>query len=105
VAFSEALYYELEPKGVLVTSVNPGLVATETFPHRDAIERGRGVMRPEDVSRVIVEVVKRGIAPERSVPRWQASLQAFRLLAPPLYKFGLRQVVKRAMKPTPSTTP
>ena len=105
VAFSEALYYELEPRGVLVTTVNPGLVATETFPHRDAIERGRRVMKPEDVSRAILEVVKRGIAPERSVPRWLASLQAFRLLAPPLYKFGLRQVVKRAMKPTLSRHP
>ena len=35
VAFSEALYYELEPKGVLVTALNPGFVETEGFPHHD----------------------------------------------------------------------
>ncbi|HKZ75741.1 MAG TPA: SDR family oxidoreductase, partial [Actinomycetota bacterium] len=32
VAFSEALNYETEPRGVLVTSVNPGFVRTEGFP-------------------------------------------------------------------------
>jgi hypothetical protein len=95
VAFSEALHYEVEPRGLLVTAVNPGLVATEAFPHRDAIERGRLVMQPDAVARVIVQVVERGIAPERSIPRWLAALQAFRVLTPPLYRFGLRQVARR----------
>src|SRR4029450_12844721 len=31
VAFGESLYYELEPKGILVTSVNPGFARTEGF--------------------------------------------------------------------------
>jgi short-subunit dehydrogenase len=100
VAFSEALHFELAPRGILVTAVNPGLVATEGFPHRDAIERGRRVMQPDAVARTIVRVVMRGIAPERSMPRWLAALQAVRVLAPPLYRFGLRQAVKRAYRPT-----
>jgi short-subunit dehydrogenase len=100
VAFSEALYYELAPSGIVVTAINPGLVATEGFPHRDAVEAGRKVMPPDDVARLIVRVVKEGIGPERSIPRWMAALQAFRVLAPPVYRFGLKQVTKRTLRPT-----
>jgi len=100
VAFSEALYYELGPSGVLVTAINPGLVATEGFPHRDALEAGRKVMSPDDVARLVTRVVKEGIGPERSIPRWMAALQAVRVLAPPVYRFGLRQVTRRTLRPT-----
>jgi uncharacterized protein len=101
VAFSEALYYELMPKGILVTAVNPGLVSTEGFPHRDMLEkRSRLVMKPERVADGIVEVVRRGKAPEVSIPRWLASFQAIRVLAPPLYRFGLARAVKRGMRAT-----
>jgi short-subunit dehydrogenase len=102
VAFSEALYYELGPRGIVVTAINPGLVATEGFPHRDALEAGRKVMTPDDVARLIARVVKEGIGPERSMPRWMAALQAFRVLTPPLYRFGLKQVTKRTLRPTPA---
>jgi short-subunit dehydrogenase len=100
VAFSEALNYELMPKGILVTAVNPGVVATETFPHRDRVDAGKRVMKAEDIAPVIVKVVKKGIAPERSKPRLLASLQAVRVLAPPLYRFGLKQAVKRGFRST-----
>ena len=100
VAFSESLYYELAAMGIVVTAVNPGLVATEGFPHRDALEAGRKVMSPDDVARVIVKVIREDIGPERSIPRWLAALQAARILAPPLYRFGLRQVTKRTIRPT-----
>lgn len=100
VAFSEALYYELAPSGIVVTAVNPGLVATEGFPHHDALEAGRKVMSADAVARLIVRVVKDDIGPERSIPRWMAALQAFRVLTPPLYRFGLRQVTRRTMRPT-----
>src|SRR6266536_808896 len=76
VAFSEALYYEVSPQGVLVTSVNPGLVATEGFPHRDAIDRGRKVLSPDRIAKLIVDVVERGRAPEVSIPRTFAAMQA-----------------------------
>jgi short-subunit dehydrogenase len=105
VAFSEALHYEVEPHGLLVTAVNPGLVATEAFPHREAIEHGRRVMQPDAVARVILQVIEREIAPERSIPRWVASLQAFRVLTPPLYRFGLRHVARRRAQSTRAGQP
>jgi short-subunit dehydrogenase len=93
VAFSEALYYELGPRGILVTSVNPGFAATEGFP------QGRLpsalVMPAEKVARAIVEVVREGKAPEVSVPRGMSLWQAFRVLTPPLYRWGVRKATSR----------
>ncbi|HYU58385.1 MAG TPA: SDR family NAD(P)-dependent oxidoreductase, partial [Actinomycetota bacterium] len=104
VAFSESLDYELAARGVRVTTVNPGLVSTERFPHRDAGEgggiRSRLVMRPERIAREIVRVVERGIAPERSVPRWLAAPQAARLLAPPLFRGAVRRVAAGVVRTT-----
>lgn len=90
VALSEALHHEVARRGVLVTTVNPGFVDTEGFPHPG--RRGPGglpVLRPQQVAGLIVRVVERGIAPERSIPRWIAALQAIRVLAPPLYRWAL----------------
>jgi len=93
VAFSEALYYELAPRGILVTSVNPGFAATEGFP------QGRLpsalVMPAEKVARAIVDVVKKGKAPEVSVPRGMGAGEAFRVLTPPLYRWGVRQASRK----------
>lgn len=93
VAFSEALYYELARRGILVTSVNPGFAATEGFP------QGRLpsalVMRADRVARVIVDVIKEGRAPEVSVPRGMSLWQAFRVLTPPLYRWGVRTATGR----------
>jgi short-subunit dehydrogenase len=98
VAFSEALYHELLPRGVMVTVVNPGLVATEGFfPADSPLWRDRiarpFIMQPERVARAILEVVRRRRGPEVSVPRWLAAPQAARLLAPPLYRAALRRLV------------
>ena len=100
VAFSEALHYELSPRGILVTSVNPGLVETEGFPHRDAVEKGRRVMKPERIADLIVEVVRTGKAPEVSIPRVLAAMQIFRVITPSLYRFGLQRVARTTVRPT-----
>jgi len=86
VALSEALYHELGPKGILVTSVNPGFSPTEGFP-----ATGPSIVRldPDDVAKLIVDVVRKGTAPEISIPRALAVLQAFRVLTPPLYRWGV----------------
>jgi len=86
VAFSEALYHELGPKGILVTSVNPGSSPTEGFP-----VTGPSFVRldPDDVAKLIVDVLRKGTAPEISIPRGLATLQAFRVLTPPLYRWGV----------------
>jgi uncharacterized protein len=100
VAFSESLHYEVEPDGVLVTSVNPGFVATEGFPQRDLDHRL--VMDADRVAEAIVRIVRRGIAPEYSIPRWAASLQAFRVLTPPLYRWGMRRVRRTGRTASPA---
>jgi short-subunit dehydrogenase len=97
VGFSESLHYDTEPSGVHVTAVNPGLVATEGFPQEGIPDRV--VMPAARVADAIVHVVRNGIAPEYSVPRWIAPFQVFRVLTPPLYRFGVRSV-RRAAPPS-----
>jgi hypothetical protein len=87
VAFSEALYHELRGSGVLVTSVNPGFSPTEGFPMRGTPTPF--LVDPDRVAMTIVDVVRRGRAPEVSIPRALAALQAFRVLTPPLYRWGV----------------
>jgi short-subunit dehydrogenase len=98
VALSEALHYEGEPRGVLVTAVNPGLVATEGFPQDDLPRRL--VMRPERVAEAIVRVVREGIAPELAIPGWIRPLEAFRVLTPPLYRWGVRRTREVGLRAT-----
>jgi short-subunit dehydrogenase len=100
VALSEALYHEMRPRGVVVTAVNPGLVSTERFPHTDAIQKGRPVMKPERIAEAIVKIVREGIGPEYSVPRWLAAMQVFRVLTPGLYRFGLSRAARGTVRPS-----
>src|ERR671910_691495 len=61
VAFSEALNYELASRGILVTTVNPWLSKTEGFPQR---QTPRWLLVDADrVARVIVDVVRKDLAP------------------------------------------
>jgi NADP-dependent 3-hydroxy acid dehydrogenase YdfG len=93
VAFSEALYHELAPHGILVTSVNPGFSPTEGFPvRRPSIVK----VDPDEVAALIVDVVRKDIAPEISIPRALPALQAFRVLMPPLYRWGVRTIARRS---------
>jgi NADP-dependent 3-hydroxy acid dehydrogenase YdfG len=101
VAFSEALNYETAPRGVLVTSVNPALVRTEGFPMRGLPPWL--LLKTETVAEAIVEVVRGRIAPERSLPRWIAAGQVFRVLTPPLYRWAVRQLGRIGRRPTPAT--
>lgn len=94
VAFGESLSYELKPLGILVTTVNPGFTRTEGFP-QDDIPRPL-VMRREHVAGVIVDVVRRGRGPEVSIPRPLAVPQALRVLTPPLYRWAVDRVTRRA---------
>jgi short-subunit dehydrogenase len=98
IGLSESLYHELGPRGVMVTSVNPGLVETEGFPmteaKRDPVLR-RFVMKPDRIAREIVRVIRDRKGPEVSIPRWLAAPQAARVLVPPLYHAGVRGVVGR----------
>jgi short-subunit dehydrogenase len=95
VAFSEALYHELAPKGILVTSVNPGFSPTESFPMTGT--PSVVLLSPDRVAKVIVDVVRRGRAPEVSIPRALSLLQVFRVLTPPLYHWGVDRIARRAV--------
>jgi short-subunit dehydrogenase len=87
VAFSESLDVTTRRRGVLVTAVNPGFVPTEGFPASG--RPGLLTLTPERVADAIVKVVRENISPEYSVPRWAAAFQAFRILTPPLYRWGM----------------
>ena len=93
IAFSEALYHELAGTGVLVTSVNPAFSPTEGFPSTGV----PGVIRlePDRVAKLIVDVVRKDRAPEVSIPRWLSPMQAFRVLTPPLYRWGVGTIARR----------
>lgn len=93
VAFSEALYYELGPKGIIVTSVNPGFSPTEGFPMTGT--PSLVLLDPDRVAKVIVDVVRKGRAPEVSIPRGLGALQVFRVLAPPVYRWVVGRVTER----------
>lgn len=98
VAFSEALYYELGSQGVRVTTVNPSFVRTESFSTADFEKLPKAiVLDAEDVAQAIVNVVRKDKAPEVSVPRWMASMQSVRVLAPPLYRAALRRMARRGV--------
>jgi short-subunit dehydrogenase len=93
VAFSESLNVTSRRHGVLVTAVNPAFVPTEGFPNagRPSIV----TVTPERVAEAIVKVVREDIAPEYSIPRWVAPLQAFRVLTPPLYRWAVDRIAGR----------
>lgn len=99
VAFSESLHHEVADHGVKVTTVNPALAKTEGFEMKDVPEAL--LLASEQVAEAIVKVVERGIAPEYSVPRWIAPLQLFRILTPPLYRWGVRTVRKGVGRASP----
>ena len=98
VAFSEALYYEVAAEGVLVTTVNPSFVRTEGFASGEIEKLPKAVvLEATEVADAIVDVVRTGKAPEVSVPRWMGSMQAVRVLAPPLYRLGLKRMARRGV--------
>jgi hypothetical protein len=52
------------------------------------------------VAGAVVRVVRDDIAPELSVPRYVSPLQAFRVLTPPLYRWGVRTARTMGLKGT-----
>jgi NADP-dependent 3-hydroxy acid dehydrogenase YdfG len=100
VAFSESLNYDAQPKGVLITSVNPAFIVTEGFQHVDV--PSPVLLDVDRVAEAVVKVVREGIAPEYSIPRWVSPLQVFRVVTPSLYRWGVRRA-RRRTPPTPAT--
>ena len=86
---SEALAYELEPLGIRVLAVYPGLVRTEMItPAVLARMPGRvatTAIEPADVSRAVLRALERGRR-EVTVPGWMAMAYAVRALFPGLHQ-------------------
>lgn len=95
VGWSESMHFQLEDKGVFVSSVEPGIVPTEGFPATDiAADRWlRYTMgTAEGVADAIIDaIVARKL--QRTTPRWYYLLQIPRLLVPPLYRLAQRKLV------------
>jgi NADP-dependent 3-hydroxy acid dehydrogenase YdfG len=100
VAFSESLNYDTQPRGVLITTVNPAFIVTEGFPHADV--PSPILLDVDRVAEAVVKVVRNGIAPEYSIPRWVSPFQLFRVVTPTLYRWGVRRA-RRRTPPTPAT--
>ena len=86
--WSEALHFELRPRDVCVSLVEPGLIPTEGFPQTGPL--GDPLLRHtlgsvEDVSAAIRHAIAHRKL-ERTVPRWYYLLRIPRLLTPPLYR-------------------
>jgi hypothetical protein len=58
------------------------------------------VLPIDRVARAVVRVIQEEITPELSVPRWVGPLQAFRVLTPPLYSWGVRRIRDLGIKGT-----
>jgi NAD(P)-dependent dehydrogenase (short-subunit alcohol dehydrogenase family) len=100
VGWSEALHFELAPRGVWVSLVEPGFVPTEGFPARGLGGRlGRmALASPADVAAAILDAIA-GRKLERVVPRFYRLAHLGRVVAPPLYRRGLAAVVERTDPP------
>jgi len=87
IAFGESLRYELQGSGVGVTTVSPGIIATEFFereglPYRRRFPRA---LPPEQVAKAIVGSIRHNRA-QVFVPRWLAFPVWLRGAAPWLYR-------------------
>lgn len=97
VGWSEALHYELEPRRIHVSLVEPGLIPTEGFPQNEFVNHAvlqRVLGTPEQVSAAIVDAIQ-DKKMQRVVPRWYYLLQVPRVLAPPLVRTVQKSVVAR----------
>lgn len=95
VGWSEALHFQLRPRGVFVSLVEPGIIATEGFPAK-GIARSRFLKytmgTTEGVSSAIQDVIVNRKM-QRMTPRWYYLLQVPRLLTPALYRYLQQKVV------------
>ncbi len=95
VGWSESLYFDLAPKGITVSLVEPGPIPTEGFPQTALLDNRLlrlAVGSAEDVSRAIRSAIASNKM-QRVVPRWYYALQIPRLVCPPLYRSVQNRVI------------
>lgn len=97
--WTEALHHEMAPRGIYVSSIEPGFVPTEGFPQKNMI-RDR-FMRyllgsEEQVSAAIRDAIE-GRKLQRVVPRFYYLFQVPRVIAPGIYRRALTALVNSSM--------
>ena len=99
VGFAEALSVELAPHGVGVSVVNPGPVRTDVFEARGhAYDRKRPKpVDPEQVADAVIAAVEQDRL-EQYVPRMLRGAAVVRHLAPPLFRFGTKQAMRKELR-------
>lgn len=92
VGLSEAAGADWARRGITVSQLNPGFIATEGFPQTGLVSGrfGRFVGRPEDVARAVHDVLVHGLS-ERTVPRWYRGLVVARHVAAPAVRRATRR--------------
>ena len=89
VGWSEGLESELARRGVYISTVEPGFIPTEGFPHTDLASNpitSRLIGSDEDVSRAIRDAIRKR-KHQRTVPRFYYLVQVPRVLAPGAYRY------------------
>jgi hypothetical protein len=86
VGLSEALSLSWAADGITVSQLNPGFIATESFPQTRLLRSPFGslVRGPTDVAAAVADLVAHPRR-ERTVPRWYRAFVVMRHLAPPLF--------------------
>ena len=98
IGLTEAVRLDWIRKGVSVSQVNPGFIATEGFPQSDLRKSPIGrliVSTPEKAAAAVLDGARSGAA-ERTVPRWYRAVPVIRHVATPLY----RAATERGARPT-----
>jgi len=94
IGFAETLLYEVEPFGIGVTIVYPGAIDTPFFAEADfGLLRTPKKLPADTVGKAVVRGIERG-AYDVSVPSVLRLPAAFRVLAPPLIRKGVRNYAK-----------
>jgi short-subunit dehydrogenase len=96
VGWSEALHFELAPRGVHVSTIEPGFVPTEGFP-QEQFKRDRFLRLALGSDAGVSRAIRHAIAHrklERVVPRWYYLFQMPRLLTPRFYRFAVTRLAR-----------
>jgi uncharacterized protein len=102
VGWTESIEAELAPKGIYVSSVEPGFIPTEGFPQADLVEHPvlkRILGTEEEVAKAIVHAIEHRKA-QRVVPRWYYLLQVPRLVTPRVYRAARAKIADRMPRRT-----
>jgi short-subunit dehydrogenase len=98
IGLAEAIAVEVADRGVQVSVVNPGVVATEFFERRGHAY-DRTFPKPisaDEVAATVIRAVERGSA-ELFVPGWFRAAVAVRHLAPRFYRWGTRRSFRQEL--------